>query len=65
MSVTTQDNGKPFPAEPLTIIIMNTEELYIWNYGIGKLPKGLLEYGRSDTSRLIPCMQQETGNPAI
>ena len=27
---------------------MNTEELYIWNYGIGKLPKGLLEYGRSD-----------------
>ena len=27
---------------------MNTEELYIWNYGIDKLPKGLLEYGRSD-----------------
>ena len=27
---------------------MNTEELYIWNYGIGKLPKGLLEFGRSD-----------------
>ena len=27
---------------------MNTEELYIWRYGIGKLPKGLLEYGRSD-----------------
>lgn len=27
---------------------MNTEELYIWNYGIDKLPKGLLEFGRSD-----------------
>lgn len=27
---------------------MNTEELYIWDYGIGKLPKGLLEYGRFD-----------------
>ena len=27
---------------------MNTEELYIWRYGIDKLPKGLLEYGRSD-----------------
>ena len=27
---------------------MNTEELYIWRYGIGKLPKGLLEYGKSD-----------------
>ena len=47
--LTTQDNGqKPFPAEPLTIIIMNTEELYIWNYGIDKLPKGLLEFGKSD-----------------
>ena len=48
MSVTTQDNGKPFPAEPLTIIIMNIEELYIWRYGKDKLPKGLLEYGKSD-----------------
>lgn len=27
---------------------MNTEELYIWRYGIDKLPKGLLEYGKSD-----------------
>ena len=27
---------------------MKTEELYIWNYGIDKLPKGLLEYGKSD-----------------
>ena len=27
---------------------MNTEELYIWNYGIDKLPKGLLEFGKSD-----------------
>ena len=27
---------------------MNTEELYIWRYGIGKLTKGLLEYGISD-----------------
>ena len=27
---------------------MKTEELYIWRYGIGKLPKGLLEYGKSD-----------------
>ena len=27
---------------------MNTEELYIWNYGIDKLPKGLLEYGKFD-----------------
>ena len=24
---------------------MKTEELYIWRYGIDKLPKGLLEYG--------------------
>ena len=23
---------------------MKTEELYIWRYGIDKLPKGLLEY---------------------
>ena len=48
MQLTKQDNGKPFPAEPLTIIIMNTEELYIWRYGIDKLPKGLFEYGKSD-----------------
>ena len=34
--------------QTLTIIIMNTEELYIWRYGIDKLPKGLLEYGKSD-----------------
>ena len=27
---------------------MKTEELYIWRYGIDKLPKGLLEYGKSD-----------------
>ena len=27
---------------------MNTEELYIWRYGIDKLPKGLLEYGKFD-----------------
>ena len=27
---------------------MNTEELYIWRYGKDKLPKGLLEYGKSD-----------------
>ena len=27
---------------------MNTEELYIWRYGIDKLPKGLLEFGKSD-----------------
>ena len=26
---------------------MKTEELYIWRYGIDKLPKGLLEYGKS------------------
>ena len=27
---------------------MNIEELYIWRYGKDKLPKGLLEYGKSD-----------------
>ena len=31
---------------------MNTEELYIWRYGIDKLPKGLLEYGKFDETTI-------------
>ena len=31
---------------------MKTEELYIWRYGIDKLPKGLLEYDKSYDSNI-------------
>ena len=33
---------------------MNTEELYIWRYGIDKLPKGLLEYGKFGWEENLP-----------
>ena len=41
---------------------MKTEELYIWRYGIDKLPKGLLEYGKSDVCDIYDESKEQEMN---